>query len=81
MSPAVALLLVRVIDLVATGIELVPELSERKRRYLEIIKACVNEDRDPNQEEWDFVLADVDSVTDELRAIRDAKLAAQGGTT
>ena len=76
MDPAVALLLVRVIDMIAGAIELVPEISERKAKYLGMIRQMVEEDRGPNDAEYSELFRDSDEVTAQIRRIVKAKRAA-----
>lgn len=76
MDPMVALLLVRVIDLIASGIELLPEANARKDKYLGMIRTMVEEDRSPTDAEWADLLGDTDDVTNEIRRI----VAAKGGS-
>lgn len=73
MDPTVALLIIKVLDLIASGLELAPELAARKDRYLTMIRAMIEEDRGPTDAEWDELLAESDSITDQIRRIRDAR--------
>ena len=70
MDPAIALLMLRLIDLVAAGLELAPELLARKARYVADIENMIREGRGPNDEEMDALLLESENIT---RAIQAAK--------
>jgi hypothetical protein len=78
MDPAIALLMLRLIDLVAAGLELAPELIARKAEYVAKIEAMLAEDRGPNDEEMDELLAESAALTAAVAAALDARRAAGG---
>ena len=67
MDPALALLMLRLIDLVAAGLELAPELLARKAKYIARIETMIRENRGPNDLEMDELLAESDGITEALR--------------
>ncbi len=73
MDPATALLIVRLIDLVAAGVELASELTARKDEMIRRIETMIAEDRGPTDAEMDELIAESDAVTAEIRAALAAK--------
>ncbi len=67
MDPSLALLLLRLIDLVAAGLELAPELLARKAKYVVQIETMIREGRGPSDAEMDELLAESDSITEALK--------------
>lgn len=63
MDPAVALLIIKLIDLVAAGVELAPELLARKDAYIAKIEAMIREGRGPTDEEMDELLNESSEIT------------------
>lgn len=73
MNPATALLILKVIDLLAAGTQLFGEDKERYDRLTGKIRVMVEENRGPTDEEFDELLDESDALTERLRAARDAK--------
>lgn len=67
MNPQVVLLLLKTIDIVSAGLKLLPELLERKDRYIEQIKKMIEEDRGPSDDEMDALLKEGDDLTELIR--------------
>ena len=78
MDPATILLLTNLIDLIASAIELAPEVNARKEKYLSMIRIMVEEGREPSDAEWAELLDDSDDVTEELRRVVAARRAGTG---
>ncbi len=78
MDPAIALLMLKLIDLVAAGLELAPELVARKAQYIAKIEAMLAEDRGPNDAEMDELIAESKAITDAVIAARLARQASAG---
>jgi len=68
MSPQVALLILKTIDLLAAGMELLPDIRARKDAYVAQIKTMIEEDRGPSDEEMNALLAEGDELTDAIKA-------------
>ena len=64
MTPNTILMVLKLIDLVAMGAQMIPEVKARVDRYSAKIKQMVEEGRDPTPEEW----AVLDGETDALMA-------------
>lgn len=69
MSPQTSLLILRLIDLIALGATLAPEITERYRDIAARVRVMVEEDRDPTQDEWDELEAETDDL---FRQIQEA---------
>lgn len=73
MDPAIALLILKVVDLIAAGLELAPELLARKEEYVRKIEAMIAEGRGPSVEEMDELMSEGDDITSRIRAALAAK--------
>ena len=73
MDPAIVLLILRLIDLVAAGLELAPELFARKAKYVAQIEAMIREGRGPSDAEMDELLAESASITEAIKAARTSR--------
>ena len=60
MAPSTALLVLRLVDLLAMGVQLAPEIRARFDDASARVKRMVEEGRDPTPEEW----AEIDAETD-----------------
>ena len=63
MDPAIALLILKLIDLVAAGLELAPELLARKAKYVSQIETMIREGRGPTDAEMDELLKESEDIT------------------
>ncbi len=69
MNPRTAQLILRLLDMIALGASLAPEIMARYRDTSAKVRTMVEEGRDPTPDEW----ADLDAETDDLfRQIQDA---------
>lgn len=73
MSRETALLLVKVLEIVAAGVALAPTLRRRVDRYTGRVRLMIEEGRDPTPEEWRELLAESDDVSKRIRAAREAR--------
>lgn len=73
MDPAIALLIVKLVDLIAAGLELAPELIARKNEMVRKIETMIAEGRGPSDAEMDELLAESDAVTAEIRKTLESK--------
>jgi hypothetical protein len=62
MSPSSALLIIRLIDLLALGMTVAPEIMARYSALRDKVRQMVEEGRDPTPEEW----AAMDAETSDL---------------
>ncbi len=62
MSPKTSLLILRLLDLIALGASLAPEIMARYRDISAKVRTMVEEDRDPTPEEW----GELDAETEDL---------------
>ncbi len=69
MGPETILLIIKLIDLVATGLALIPEVRARYEEGSAKLRAILEEGREPTPEEFLELLAESDQLT---QAIRDA---------
>ena len=69
MGPETILLIIKLIDLVATGLALIPEIRERYEKGSAKLRAILEEGREPTPAEFAELLAETDELT---QAIRDA---------
>ena len=67
MNPETALLLLKVIDLVAAGLELLPELEARRSAQSEAIRKMIEEARGPSPEEFAALFATSEELTARIR--------------
>ncbi len=75
MNPQTLLLVLRLIDLAATGLALVPEIRARYDQSSARLRAIIEEGREPTPAEFDELLAESDDLT---RQLRDAVAAKEG---
>jgi len=68
LTPATALLLLRLIGVLGAGIRLVPQLRQRRDELTARIEQMIREDRDPTNEEIDVLLSESDWLTNEIAA-------------
>lgn len=69
MNPRTAQLILRLLDMIALGASLAPEIMARYRDTSAKVRTMVEEGRDPSPEEW----AELDAETEDLfRQIQDA---------
>lgn len=73
MSPGVALIILKLIDLLAAGLKLTPELRRQKETYISQIRKMIEEDRGPTDEELEALIAEGDYLTNLIRAERVAR--------
>ncbi len=64
MNPQTALMILRMVDLLAAGLQLAPEIRARYAATSAKVKKMVTEGREPTPEEW----AALDAETDDLLA-------------
>lgn len=67
MSPEVALLILKVLDILGAGLKLAPELRGRKAAYLEQIESMIREGRGPSDDEISALLDEGDELTAQIR--------------
>ncbi len=69
MNPRTAQLILRLLDMIALGASLAPEIMARYRDTSAKVRTMVEEGRDPSPEEW----AELDAETEDLfRKIQNA---------
>lgn len=68
MTPATALLVIRVLDLLAFALLKGPEVKARYDRAVAKIRELIEEGREPTPEEFAEVVAESDAATERLRA-------------
>jgi len=68
MNPATALLLIRVLDLLAFAVLKGPEVKARYDRAITKIRELIEQEREPTSEEFAEVLAESGAATERLRA-------------
>jgi hypothetical protein len=69
MNPRTAQLILRLLDMIALGASLAPEIMARYRDTSAKVRTMVEEGRDPTQDEW----GELDAETEDLfRKIQDA---------
>lgn len=73
MNPATALLILRMVDLLAAGLQFTGESRARYDRLSAKVKTMIEEGRDPTEQEFDELFAESDALTERLRAARAAK--------
>jgi len=78
MNPQVALLVLKVLDIVIAGVRLAPEIRRKKELYITQIELMIREDRGPTDAEMDALLAEGDVLTEALIAARNAKSVEDG---
>ena len=77
-SPEVALLIIKLLDIVAAGVRLAPELRRRKEEYVRQIEVMIQEERGPTNEEFDRLLAESKQLTDAIKAEKDRRDRTEG---
>lgn len=73
MNAQTALLIVRVLDILIAGLDLVPALRERASASTARIRRMIEEDRAPTDAEWAELLAETDELTAAVRLAVEAK--------
>lgn len=73
MDPRTVLLFLKLIDLVAAGLELAPDLMARKDAYVRQIEGMVKEGRSPSNDEMAELIAESDDITDQIREALELK--------
>jgi hypothetical protein len=68
MTPATALLLIRVLDLLALAALKAPEVKARYDRAIAKIRELIEDGREPSNDEFAEVIAESDAGTERLRA-------------
>ncbi|MEE8551588.1 MAG: hypothetical protein V3T08_10085 [Gemmatimonadota bacterium] len=68
MSPEVALLVIKLLDVVAAGVRLAPDILRRKDEYVRQIEAMIREDRGPTNAELNALLRESDQLTQAIKA-------------
>ena len=72
MNPAIVMLVLKLIDLIAAGLLLIGEDKERYERLSESIRKMVEEGRDPTPEEEAKLAAESEALTARILAARDS---------
>ena len=67
MSPEVALLVLKVLSMISSGMKLAPELRADKDRHIAAIEQMIREDRGPSPEEYSELSIESDRLTDAIR--------------
>lgn len=68
MSPEQIKLLFKVLDIIALGAQLAPQLKAQYDKSKAKLEQIVSENRDPTQAEWDEINSDIDALRDELHS-------------
>ena len=63
MSPEVALLILKVLNILGAGLRLAPELRARKAEYVAQIETMIREDRGPSDDEIGALLEEGDEIS------------------
>lgn len=75
MNDKTAALVLRLVDLVASGLLLAGEAKERYDRYRSQIQTFIDEGRDPTDAEFAALLSESDHLTERIRQASQRKLA------
>lgn len=73
MSPEVALLILRILNMLAAGLRLSHELREEYEGYTAKVRTMIEEGRGPTVAELDELLAKSDTLTERIRAAKEQK--------
>ena len=76
MTPQILLIVLRLIDLLATGLALIPEIRARYDESSAKLRTIIEEGREPTPAEFLELLAESESLTQKLRDAVAAKEAA-----
>lgn len=68
MNPQLALLIIKLLDIVAAGVRLAPDLRRRKDEYVRQIEKMIEEDRGPTDAELDVLLRESEQLTMAIKA-------------
>lgn len=68
MNPQTILLILKAMDLVVAGVQLVGESKARYNRLSGLIRTLVEEERDPTEEEFAALMAESDAATARIEA-------------
>ncbi len=67
MNPEVALLMLKVLEMISAGMKLAPKLRADKERHLAAIERMIREDRGPSDEEYAELAIEGSRLTDAIR--------------
>ena len=79
MNQNTILLILKLVDIVAAGLQLYGEDKERYTRYAGLIKDMIRENREPTGEEFSEMMDEGRDLTQRLKDIAEAKRAGEGG--
>lgn len=67
MIPVAAIpLIFKMLSLVVSGLQMVPEMRARYEAYSSTVKAMIDEGRDPTEEEWEALLSESAETTNRI---------------
>ncbi len=66
MTPSTLILVLKLLDIMATAMKMAPEVAEQFKYGRELMKKIINQKRDPTKEEWERLDALIDAKLDEL---------------